>query len=127
MSGVHGTLGWLALVAGMIVTLSALAAWYLGTRAAGRLLARVTDLLVVLVTALVLAAMFVGGLLLMTGLRPIDMLHVLYGIAAPAALPIAMGLGIWDGGRGRRHRRHAWVAGGGVVLVVLSLLLAMSG
>jgi len=128
MSGVHGTLGWLAVGAAVIVTVTALSTWLLGTRRPARVVERMTDILVALVTALVFAALFVGGLLLMAGSRPSDMLHVVYGTAALATLPAAMALGIWfDQGRRRGPRRYLWVAAGGLVLAVLALLLTRSG
>lgn len=128
MSGVHGALGWLTVGAAAIVILAAVVTWLTWEHRVGHTLARLTDLVVAVVAVLVFAALFVGGLLLVTGVRPAQMLHVLFGVAALAVLPLAMGVGIWgEQGTGRSRRRYGWVAGGGVVLTVLALLLTQSG
>jgi hypothetical protein len=128
MVGFHATLGWLAPGAGIVVTLAALATLILLPRPPSRVLAGLTVALAALVTALLLATMFAGGLLLITGLRPLDMLHVLIGIAAPAALPVALAMGWWrerqGGGLGARSR---WIAAGGLAVVLLGTLLGRTG
>lgn len=128
MSGLHGALGLLAIGAAVIVVVAAVATWLAWERRVGRTLALLTDVLVIIVTVLVFAAVFVGGLLLITGLRPGQTGHLILGIAALAVLPVAMAVGIWaEQGTGRSQRRYAWLTGGGVVLAVLALLLAQSG
>jgi hypothetical protein len=128
MSGLHGALGWLTVGAALIVLVAAVATWLAWERPVGRTLARLSDLLVVSVPVLVFAALFVGGLLVITGLRPAQVLHVPFGVAALATLPVAMATGIWgEQGTGRGRRRYAWVTGAAAVLLVLALLLAQTG
>ena len=128
MSALHGTLGWLSVGAAIVVTFVALATWLLGTRRPVHALALATDIVVAVVTAAVFATLFLGGLLLITGVRPGNVAHVIIGVAALAALPVAMGLGIWaDQGGGRTPRRYLWVSGGGLVLTILAILLTLTG
>jgi NADH:ubiquinone oxidoreductase subunit 6 (subunit J) len=128
MSGLHGALGWLTVGAAVFVVVAAAATHLTWDRRAGRALALLTDVLVMFVTVLVFAAIFLGGLLLITGSRPEQMLHVIYGVGALVMLPLALAVGIWgDRGGGRSRRRYAWVTGGAIVLVVLALLLSQSG
>jgi ribulose-5-phosphate 4-epimerase/fuculose-1-phosphate aldolase len=75
-----------------------------------------------------LAAGLIGAVLVVTGSRPADSLHFVYGPAALIALPVA----IWVGARGARAgtsrvRRDAWTAGGGVVLLGIVLRLFATG
>ena len=67
MSGLHGALGWLTVGAAVIVVLAAVVTWLTWERGVDRTLARLTDLVVAVVAVLVFAALFVGGLLLVTG------------------------------------------------------------
>lgn len=128
MGGAHGLLGWLAAWAAMAVVIAAGAAHLTWGRPVWRGLALLADVLVVLVTVLVFAALFLGGLLLITGLQPDQPLHVFLGMAALATLPAAMAIGIWrDRGTGRSRQRDAWLMGGGVLLALLALLLVQSG
>jgi hypothetical protein len=128
LSGFHGVLGHLTVaLAVLVAVLSGLASIALG-RSWGLALARLTDLLAVVLAVLVLAAMFIGGLLLITGLRPSSPAHILLAVAALAAMPLAGGLALWrEQGEGRSPRRYRWIAGGALVTGVLGLLLAVSG
>lgn len=128
MSGVHGILGHLTVaVAAFVAVLAVLASVALG-RSWGAALARLTDLLAVVLAVLVLAALFIGGLLLITGLRPSSPAHILLAVAALAAMPVAGGVALWrEQGEGRGPRRYRWIAGAAVVTGVLGLLLAVSG
>ncbi len=126
MSGVHGSLGWLTLATAAAVTLLALGASMAWGDRAGRVLGRLAEVVAVAATAIVFAALFVGGLMLMTGLRPTSMLHVLLAVAALATMPVALALGVWSE-RGRGAQRYRWLAGGGLVMVALSVLLTQSG
>jgi hypothetical protein len=128
LSGVHGILGHLTVaVAALVAVLAGLASVALG-RSWGIALARLTDLLAVVLAVLVLVALFIGGLLLITGLRPSSPAHILLAVAALAAMPVAGGVALWrEQGEGRGPRRYHWIAGGALVTAVLGLLLAVSG
>jgi hypothetical protein len=128
LSDLHGILGHLTVAAAILVAgLAGLASIAL-KRSWGLALARLTDLLAVMLAVLVLAALFIGGLLLVTGLRPSSPAHILLAVAALAALPVAGGVALWrEQGEGRGPRRYRWVAGGAIVTAVLGLLLALSG
>ena len=128
MSGLHGTLGYLTVVAAVVVAVAA-GATSIGLQGRwGQALARLTDILAVVVSVLVLAALFIGGLLLITGLRPMSPAHILLAVAALAAMPVAVGVGLWrEHGAGRSPARYGWLARGGAVTAVLGLLLAASG
>lgn len=128
MSGVHGILGHLTVAAAALVAVTAGLAAFPQGRRWGPGLARITDLLAVVLTVLVLSALFIGGLLLMTGLRPSSPAHILLAVAALAAMPLAGGVGLWrEQGEGRDALRYRWIAGGAIVTAVLGLLLAVSG
>ena len=128
MSGLHGTLGYLTIVAAIVVAVVAGTTSVGLQRRWGRSLARLTDILAIVVSALVLAALFIGGLLLITGLRPMSPAHILLAVAALAAMPVAAGVGLWrEHGAGRGPARYGWLAGGAAVTAVLGLLLAASG
>jgi hypothetical protein len=135
MSGLHGTLGYLTVVAAVVVAVAAVVvavaadATSIGLeRGWGQALARLTDILAAVVSVLVLAALFIGGLLLITGLRPMSPAHILLAVAALAAMPAAVGVGLWrEHGAGRSPARYGWLAGGAAVTAVLGLLLAASG
>jgi hypothetical protein len=128
LSGVHGILGHLTVaVAALVAVLAGLASVALG-RSWGIALARLTDLLAVVLAVLVLVVLFIGGLLLITGLRPSSPAHILLAVAALAAMPVAGGVALWrEQGEGRGPRRYHWIAGGALVTAVLGLLLAVSG
>ena len=128
MSGLHGTLGYLAVVAAVVVAVAAGTTSIGLQRRWGRALARITDILAAGVSVLVMAALFVGGLLLITGLRPMSAAHILLAVAALAAMPVAASVGLWrEHGAGRGPARYGWLAGGAAVTAVLGLLLAASG
>ena len=70
----------------------------------------------------------VGLGLLLTGKRPADLLHVVYGVAALVTAPV----GYWLARRGGVRtpgsgRRDVWVAVAAVVLLGLELRLLMTG
>ena len=70
----------------------------------------------------------VGLGLLLTGKRPADLLHVVYGVAALVTAPV----GYWLARRGGVRapgpgRRDAWVAVAAVVLLGLEFRLFMTG
>jgi hypothetical protein len=129
LSGLHGILGHLAVAAAALAAiLAGLATLALAHRSWGVALARLTDLLAVVLAVLVLAALFIGGLLLITGLRPSSPAHIILAVAALAAMPLAGGVALWrEQGEGRGPQRYLWIAGGAIVTGVLGLLLAVSG
>lgn len=128
MSGLHGTLGYLTVVAAVVVAVAAGATSIGIQRRWGQALARLTDILAAVVSVLVFSALFIGGLLLITGLRPMSAAHILLAVAALAAMPVAVGVGLWrEHGAGRSPARYGWLAGGAAVTAVLGLLLAASG
>ena len=129
MTSAHHLLG-LACVAGSLVVMvaagwSAVAGWRSGGRSDHRLL---VDRAVLAMLAILVAAGLFGVGLLLTGSRPVDLLHVIYGPASLISLPVA----IWAGARtssadGSRIRRDIWTAGGGVVLLGIVLRLFATG
>jgi hypothetical protein len=112
----------------VLVTLLALAASLAWRGRTGAVLGRSAEAVSVATAVVVFAALFLGGLLLMTGLRPASMLHLLVAFAALATRPAALVLGVWsERGRGRGAQRYRWLAGGGLVMVAWSLLLTQTG
>ena len=128
MNQFHALLGGLVIVVAIGAAILAGVASVSMERGWGRLLGRLADLLAILLAVIVGVALFVGGLLLITGSRPSSPLHVLLAIAALAAMPAAAGAGYWreQAGPGGRQR-HRWLAGGAIVTAVLGLLLAATG
>jgi hypothetical protein len=128
VSGAHGILGQATVVLAVIVAAVALGASMRLERGRGPTLARVADGLVIAVTVLVFVTLFIGGILLMTGLRPSSPVHILLAVAALAALPVAGGAGLWaEHGAGRQPQRYRWLAGGAAVTALLGILLALTG
>lgn len=119
---------------GLVIGSLAIAAAAIWSAIAGRLSGgrtdhrHLVDRAVLTILGLLLVAGFLGLLLFLTGSRPADPLHFLYGPASLIALPIA----IWIGARrasatGSRVRRDSWTAGGAVVLFGLGLRLVATG
>ena len=128
MSGLHGALGFLTAVTAVVVALMAGLAWAGFDRRWGVAAARTAEVIGVVLVVLVLAALFIGGLLLITGLRPMTPAHILLAVAALAAVPIAEGAGLWrEHGAGRSRARSGWLAGGALATALLGLLLAATG
>jgi peptidoglycan/LPS O-acetylase OafA/YrhL len=100
-----------------------------GRRSGGRTDHRfAVDRAVLAVLGLVAAAGVVGIALLMSGSRPLDPLHLVYGPAALVCLPVAIWIGTRvPAGGGSRLRRDVWTAGGGIVLLGLALRLFATG
>jgi hypothetical protein len=128
VSGAHGILGQATVVAAIIVAAVSMAAAMSLDRGRGPTLAHLADALAVVLTVLVFVTLFIGGLLLMTGLRPSSPVHILLAVAALAAVPIAGAAGLWfERGAGRRPQRDRWLAGGAAVTALLGILLALTG
>jgi hypothetical protein len=128
MSGFHGLVGQIALVLAIVLAIVATALFALGQRPMAVRLGRLVDIVAIAAIGAVVIALVIGPLLLITGLRPADMLHVVYGLAALAAVPIAWFVGVWrERGPGYHPSRYGWVAIGGFVLVGLTLRLIQTG
>ncbi len=99
--------------------LAAAIALGLGARAARRWLDRA------ILVALVLAGInaITGLVMLASGSRPSDLLHVVYAAAALIVLPVAR----WAGRRPEPGRRAMWVAAGSLVLAGILLRLGQTG
>jgi hypothetical protein len=125
----HVILAVAATAASLVVVASAIWSVVAGRRSGGRRDHRsAVDRAVLAVLGSVLAAALIGAVLLVTGSRPADPLHFVYGPAALIALPIA----IWVGARGARDgssrvRRDVWTAGGGLVVLGIALRLFATG
>jgi hypothetical protein len=87
------------------------------------------DRLALAVEAFIAVNVALGGLLLATGERPSDPLHLLYGVAALVTLPV----GWWWGGRPdgsgatSRRRRDGWLLLAVAILVGVELRLVATG
>jgi hypothetical protein len=128
VSGLHGSLGYLAVIAAVVVAMLAALTSVTLERRAGHTLALLTDVLAIVAGLLVFGALFIGGLLIITGLRPDAAPHVVLAIAALAAMPVAAAVGLWsEQGTGRSRRRYRWLAGGAMVTAALGLALAATG
>lgn len=129
MVTLHVILGVVAAAASLVVVVSATWSALVGRGSGGRQDHRsAVDRAVLAVLGGMVAAGLIGALLLVTGSRPADPLHYLYGPAALIALPVA----IWIGARGTatgssRVRRDAWTAAGGLVLLGIALRLFATG
>jgi len=118
-------------ILGVTIALLGAAVWsWAGARTAGRDDHRfAVDRLVLAVETLVAVEIGLGGLLLATGERPADPLHLLYGVAALVTLPV----GRWWGGRPdrsgaiNRRRRDGWLILAAAILVGVELRLLATG
>ena len=129
MVTLHVILAVVVTAASLVVVAAAVWSALAGRRSGGRRDHRwAVDRAVLAVLGGVIAAGLIGGILLVTGSRPADPLHYLYGPAALIALPVA----IWIGARvssagSSRSRRDAWTAAGGLVLLGIVLRLFATG
>jgi hypothetical protein len=129
VTDLHQLLGILVVVA--TVALLAAGGWSaLATRRSGgtRDHRFAVDRLVLVVIGLVLANGLVGLLLIGTGARPADALHLLYGPAALATLPV----GVWlsrraSAGAAAPRRLEAWLVVATIVLLGIELRLFATG
>lgn len=129
VTAVHELLGWTSIAASAGVVGVAIWSAIAGRRSGGRSDHRFgVDRAVLAVLVFVAAAGLVGIALLISGSRPADPLHLLYGPAALICMPVAIWLGARAAaGGGSRLRRDAWTAGGGIVLLGLALRLLATG
>ena len=129
MVTLHVILAVVATAASLVVIGLAIWSALAGRRSGGRRDHRsAVDRAVLAVLASTFAAAVIGAVLFVTGSRPTDPLHFLYGPAALIALPVA----IWVGARGTRAgssrvRRDVWTAGGGLVVLGIVLRLFATG
>jgi len=129
VTDLHQLLGILVVVA--TVALLAAGGWSaIATRRSGgtRDHRFAVDRLVLMVVGLVLANGLVGLLLIGTGARPADALHLLYGPAALATLPV----GVWlsrraSAGAAAPRRKEAWLVVATIVLLGIELRLFATG
>jgi hypothetical protein len=83
---------------------------------------------VLLVVGSVAVAELIGVALLLTGARPADPLHFLYGAAALIVLPVAISFGARTSSvDASRIRRDAWTVVGGIVLLGILFRLYATG
>ncbi len=129
MVTLHVILAALATAASLLVISSAIWSAIAGRRSGGRRDHRsAVDRAVLVVLGSTLVGCLIGAVLLVTGSRPADPLHFVYGPAAVLVLPVA----IWVGARGTRSGsarvpRDVWTAGGGLVLLGIALRLFATG
>jgi hypothetical protein len=125
----HVILAALATAASLLVISSAIWSAIAGRRSGGRRDHRsAVDRAVLVVLGSTLVACLIGAILLVTGSRPADPLHFVYGPVAVIVLPVAIWVGVRGAGAGSsRVRRDAWTAGGGLVLLGIVLRLFATG
>ena len=129
MVTLHVIVAVVVVAAALAVIASATLSAVVGRRSGGRRDHRsAVDRAVLAALGSALAAALIGAVLLVTGSRPADPLHYIYGPAALIALPLA----IWIGARATRAgssrvRRDVWTAGGGLVLLGIVLRLFATG
>ena len=128
MGDLHGSVASLVTPAAFLVSLLAFGAFVSGARRLGWALARVVDLAVIGAVALIVVEMVAGALIFIGGERPQQILHLAYGVAALAALPVSAALGVRADQRGGRSgSRYLWIAFGAFALVGLTLRLTQTG
>ena len=128
MRDLHHLLAILVVVA--TVTLLAASGWSaFATRRSGgtRDHRFAVDRLVLAVIGLVMANGLVGLLLIGTGGRPADALHLLYGPAALVTLPVGVSLSRRASARAAARRRDAWLVVATIVLLGIELRLFATG
>ena len=129
MVTLHVILAVVVMAASLVVIATAIWSAVAGRRSGGRRDHRsAVDRSILVVLCGVFAAGLIGAVLLVTGSRPADPLHYLYGPASLVALPVA----IWVGARAirpdsSRVRRDAWTAVGGLALLGIVLRLFATG
>jgi hypothetical protein len=129
VTAVHELLGWASIAGSVAIVAVAIWSVIAGRRSDGRSDHRfAVDRAVLAVLVLLAAAGLAGIALVVSGSRPLDPLHLVYGPAALVCLPIAIWIGARTrAGRGSRLRQDVWTAGGGIVLLGLALRLLATG
>ena len=130
MAEAHQIVGWGAVA--LTAALLAAAGWsaFDGRRSGGATDHRfAVDRLVLLVVAAIALNGVFGSVMLATGARPADPLHLLYGPAALVTAPVAWWLGGRRRGAGRasRLRRDVWLAIACALLLGIELRLFATG
>jgi hypothetical protein len=126
----HQIGGWAAVALTAALVAAAVRSVWAGRRTSGANDHRfAVDRLVLLVATVVAVNGAIGGVILVTGGRPADPLHLLYGPAALVTAPVAWWLGGRPGRRGAtsRLRRDAWILVGAALLLGIELRLFATG
>jgi hypothetical protein len=127
----HQLLGWL--VVGLSLALAAAGGWSVlaGMRSSGQVDHRfAVDRLAVVAWLAISVAVATGVILLITGRRPADTLHLLYAVVALALVPTGYLLGMRTarpGSSGLTRQRDAWAIATGVVLLGIGMRLIGTG
>jgi hypothetical protein len=129
MSTAHHIAGWIAvgLTAGLLI--AAAWSWVAARRTGGITDHRfAVDRLVLGLLGVVIVAAFVGLVLVAGESRPHDPLHLLYGVLAALAVPVAWALGgrATAGGAPARMRRDGWLAVAAAVMLGIELRLFLT-
>lgn len=129
VTAAHGVLGLASIAVSLTVVVMAVWSVTASRRTDGRVDHRFAVDRAVLAELLLLAAAgLVGMALLITGSRPADALHLIYGPTAVLCLPAAILIGTRASARhAGRLRRDVWTAGGGIVLLGIGLRLLATG
>jgi hypothetical protein len=130
MTTAHHLVAWVVvgLSAGFLV--ATVWSWLAGRRSGGRADHRfAVDRIILGLLAVVGVAEVLGLIVLAGGNGPSDPLHLVYGVAALVAIPIAW---TWAGRAARdvavaRTRRDAWLAVAATVMLGIELRLFMTG
>lgn len=115
LSGLHVAAFWVAV--GLTLALAATALLDLVIHRLHRV---ALDRLVLALLVALVAADGLGLAMLAAGSRPVDPLHLVYGVAAPVVLAAAR----WLGRSQEPRRRAGWLAAGAVALAGVLLRLA---
>jgi hypothetical protein len=131
MTTAHHVAGWAVVAVTVALLVGAIWSWLASRRSDGRRDHRfAVDRLVLVVVAAVGVAVLQGLLVVASGSRPGEPLHILYAVLALVALPAAWTLGGRPGagaGSAGRRRRDAWVVVAAVVMLGIELRLFLTG
>jgi hypothetical protein len=120
-------------VVGLSLALAAAAGWSViaGMRSSGQVDHRfAVDRLAIVAGLMICVAVATGVILLITGRRPADTLHLLYAVVALALLPSGYLVGMRTarpGSSGPTRQRDAWAIGTAIVLLGIGLRLIGTG
>lgn len=130
MTTAHHLAGWtlVAVTGGVLV--AAIWSWLAARSSGGARDHRfAVDRLVIAALGAVALVVLLGLAVLAGGARPADPLHVVYGVAALATIPVAWGLGSRRpaGGAPSRRRRDAWLVLAAAVMLGIELRSFLTG